>query len=89
MYFVYILRTSLNTLYVGSTNNLTRRVKEHQNKTSRSAKYIRYFNSVELVYNEKYETRSEAMKREIQLKKWTRKKKDALILGDKTLLKML
>ncbi len=83
MYFVYILRTSSNTLYIGQTNNLEKRIKEHKNKSSKSAKYIRYFSSFELVHHEKYSTRSEAMKREAQLKKWPRVKKEALIQGDK------
>lgn len=80
-YFVYILRTSSDTLYIGQTNNLERRVLEHQSKSPRSSKYVRYFDSVELIYSEKYETRSEAMKREVQLKKLTRVKKDKLING--------
>ena len=81
MYFVYILRTSSNTLYTGQTNNLERRLKDHQNKSSRTAKYIRYFNSVKLVYSEEYPTRKEAMQREIQLKRWPKAKKEAIIAG--------
>ena len=87
MYFVYILRTSSNTLYIGQTNNLGRRLKEHQNKSVRSSKYIRYFESVKLIYSEEYPTRKEAMQREIQLKKWTKVKKEALIQNDKEMLK--
>jgi putative endonuclease len=82
-YFVYILRTSSNTLYIGQTNNLEKRIKEHKNKSSKSAKYIRYFSSFELVYREKYPTRGEAMQREAQLKKLTRVKKEVLIKGIK------
>ncbi len=78
-YFVYILRTSKNTLYTGQTNNLEKRLKEHKSKSVRSSKYIRSFNSVELVYSEKYSTRKEAMQREQQLKKLPRKKKELLI----------
>jgi len=78
-YFVYILRTSANTLYTGQTNNLKKRLKEHREKLSKSAKYICYFKSFKLVYSEKYSTRKEAMQREIQLKKWPRAKKDTLI----------
>lgn len=81
MFYVYILRTSANTLYIGQTNNLEKRLREHQNKSSRSAKYVRYFNFVELVYSEKYVTRREAMQREGQLKRWSRAKKEALITG--------
>ncbi|MBU1016735.1 GIY-YIG nuclease family protein [Patescibacteria group bacterium] len=89
MYFVYILRTSSNTLYIGQTNDLERRLKEHKNKTSRSAKYIKYFKYFELVYSEEYLTRIEAMRREKQLKGWTKSKKEALISGDLVLLKRL
>ena len=78
-FFVYILRTSKNTLYIGQTNNLEKRLKEHQNKTSRSAKYIRYFSGFKLVYSEIYSTRKETIQREAQLKKWPRAKKEALI----------
>ena len=88
-YFVYILRTSSNTLYIGQTNNLEKRVKEHQNKSSKGAKYTRYFKSVEWVYSEKIRTRSEAMRREDQLKKLSRAKKEALIKGDLKLLRKI
>lgn len=80
---------SSNTLYIGQTNNLEKRILEHKNKTSKSAKYTHYFNSFELVYSESFKTRSEAMKREWQLKQWTRAKKEALIMGDLKLLKRL
>lgn len=78
-FFVYILRTSSNTLYIGQTNNLERRLKEHRDKSGKGAKYIRYFNSVKLVYSEEFQTRTEAIKREIELKKLTKIKKEALI----------
>jgi len=89
MYTVYILRTSKNTLYIGQTNNLERRIKLHKEKSPYSAKYLRYFSSFHLVYTEQYKSRAEAMRREIQLKKWTRAKKEALISGDKQLLRQL
>lgn len=76
---VYILRTSSNTLYIGQTNNLEKRLKEHQNKTSKSAKYMKYFSSFKLVYSEEYTSRTEAMKREYQLKHWPRTQKEALV----------
>ena len=78
-YFVYILRTSANTLYIGQTNNLERRIKEHIAKKSRSARYVRYFESCELVYSEPHESRGNAIRREIELKKWTRLRKEKLI----------
>ena len=70
MYFVYILRTSSNTLYIGQTNNLEKRLQEHKNKTTKSAKYLRSFSSFELVYQEEYPIRTEATRREMQLKNW-------------------
>lgn len=81
-YYLYILRTSKNTLYTGQTNNLEKRLKEHKSKSSKSAKYTRSFKSVELVYSEEYKTRSEALKREAEIKKWTKVKKEALVIGD-------
>jgi len=80
-YTVYILKTSRNTLYTGQTNNLERRLKEHNSKTKRSAKYTRCFESSQLFYKEEYITRSEAMKREAEIKRMTRKKKESLFIG--------
>ncbi len=88
-YTVYILRTSSNTLYIGQTNNLEKRLKEHKNKNSKSAKYVRSFPSFKLVYSETYDSRKEAMRREYQLKNWTKEKKETLINGDAVLLKKL
>jgi len=88
-YFVYILRTSGNTLYIGQTNNLEKRLEEHKNKSGKSAKYLRMFSSFQLVYKEEYSTREEAMQREWQLKQWSHKKKEVLIEGDKMILKKL
>ena len=81
LYFVYILRTSSNTLYIGQTNNLQRRLEEHKKHNTKSAKYIRYFSFFDLVYSEKYPTRKAAMQRENQLKKWSKAKKEAIIAG--------
>ncbi|MEK7470946.1 MAG: GIY-YIG nuclease family protein [Patescibacteria group bacterium] len=78
-YFLYILRTSKNTLYIGQTNNLPKRLAEHKGKTKISSKYVRSFPSFELVYSEKYKTRSEALKREHKLKKLIKSEKEKLI----------
>lgn len=88
-YFVYILRTSGNTLYIGQTNNLEKRLEEHKDRSGKSAKYLRMFPSFHLVYKEEYPTREEAMQREWQLKQWPHKKKEVLIEGDKMILKKL
>lgn len=79
MYTVYILKTSGNTLYTGISNNLSKRLSEHRNHTKKSAKYMRSFDSFKLVHTEKYKTKSEALKREAEIKKLTKNKKEALI----------
>ena len=88
-YIVYNLRASSNTLYIGQTNNLEKRLQEQKNKTKKSARYLRPFLSFQLVYTEEFLTRKEAMKREYQIKKWTKAKKEALISGNLKLLKKL
>lgn len=88
-FYVYILRTSSNTLYTGQTNNLEKRLKEHASKSSKSARYIRSFTSFELVYSEIHKTRKEAMQREYQLKNWPKAKKEALVSRDSTSSKKL
>lgn len=79
MYTVYILKTSKNTLYTGISNNLEKRLNEHKNKTKKSSKYMRSFESFSLVYTETHKSKSEALKREIEIKKLTRKEKNSLI----------
>ena len=50
---------------------------------------MRSFETFDLVYSEEYQSRNEAMKREWQLKQWTKSKKEALIAGNLSLLKKL
>lgn len=88
-YFVYILRFSDNNLYIGQTNNLTKRLNEHESKKSKSSKFSREHSNFQLVYTEEFNSRLESMRREKQLKGWTRAKKEALITGDKMSLKKL
>ena len=78
-YTVYILRTSANTFYTGQTNNLARRLKQHQGKNSKSAKYMRRFDSFELYYKENCSTRAQALRRETQIKNLSHDQKAALI----------
>lgn len=79
MFYVYILRTSKETLYVGQTINLEKRLKEHKSHSVRASKYVRSFTSFELVYKEEFSTRSEAMKREYEIKHWSKAEKEDLI----------
>jgi len=85
-YFIYILRNSANKLYIGQTNNLNIRTKQHFTKDWKAAKFTKDHDNFVLVYSEKFDSRLEAMRRETQLKGWSRAKKEALISGDKSLL---
>jgi len=88
MYYLYLLRCSDNSLYCGQTKDLQRRVKEHNDDDSKS-KYTRARRPVKLVYFEKYSTLQKVMRREIQIKRWTKAKKEALVKGGSRLLKRL
>ena len=90
MHYVYFVKDSNNNLYIGQTDNIERRLSEHNSKSSKSAKFVRdNFDACKLVYFEKFESRTEAMHRELQIKKWSRAKKEALISQDFKLLKEL
>jgi putative endonuclease len=78
-WFFYIVRCRDNSLYSGITNDLEHRLKEH-NKGA-GAKYTASRRPVKLVYSEKHANNSEARKREIQIKNWSKTKKEQLIVG--------
>lgn len=88
-FFIYILRSTNNELYIGQTNNLETREHQYLSKGIKAAKFIKDGSEFKLVYQEEYPTRILAMHRELQLKGWTRAKKEALIIGDKEKLKKL
>ena len=79
---VYILECSDGTLYCGWTNNLEKRLQEH-NEGKNGAKYTRGRRPVKLVYHEPCPTRSDALKREREIKALPRLKKLRLISGTK------
>lgn len=79
-HFVYILECGDKTFYIGYTNDVQKRVLAH-NTLNTGAKYTRGRRPVKLVYFEKFDTKSEAMKREATLKKMTRKQKFDIISG--------
>lgn len=83
MCYVYILLCNDNTLYTGWTNDLNKRIRNHNNGTG--AKYTKYRTPVTLVYFEEFETKSEAMKREYSIKKLSRKDKIKLIESNPTI----
>ncbi|MFC1509061.1 GIY-YIG nuclease family protein [Candidatus Omnitrophota bacterium] len=87
MWYVYILRCKGGTLYTGSTTDICRRIKEHN--TGKGGSYTRIHKPVEIIYKEFHQNRSDAQAREAQIKRWTKKKKLALITHNKPLLKEL
>lgn len=78
MFYVYILQCADGSLYVGSTNNLKKRVKQH-NESKQGAHYTKIRRPVILKYSEIFKTSREARRREAEIKTWRRKKKLALI----------
>ena len=77
-FFVYILRCADDSLYVGCTNNLERRIKQH-NGSKLGAHYTKIRRPVALLYSEEFKTLKEARGRESEIKGWRREKKLALI----------
>jgi len=80
MYYFYILRCSDNSLYSGITINLEKRLEEHNSGERRGAKYTRARGPVTLVYSEQLSSKSDALKREAEVKKWSKDKKENLIM---------
>ena len=77
-YFVYIVECSDKTLYTGCTNNLKKRLNEH-NKSKGGAHYTKIRRPVILKYFEEFPTLKQAMAREAEIKRLSRKKKLALV----------
>jgi len=77
-YYVYLLECRDKSIYIGSTNNLEKRLLQH-NESKLGAHYMKIRRPVKLVYSEKFKTQREARQREMEIKKWPREKKLALI----------
>ena len=87
MWYVYILQCENDTFYVGVTQNLDRREQEHKDGTG--GHFTNYSRPMRVIYSEDYEDSQTAYKREAQIKRWSRTKKQALILGSFSELKKL
>lgn len=79
-YYTYILNCADNTLYIGATNNLEKRLIQH-NTSKQGAHYTKIRRPVALVYSETFETLSESRKREAELKRLSRADKLKIIKG--------
>lgn len=78
MYQIYILRCADGSLYTGSTNDIVKRLHAHNN-TKGGARYTKIRRPVELVYQEEYTTKGEALTREAEIKSMKREEKMGLI----------
>ncbi len=80
---IYILRCADNSLYTGITKNCAKRVAEHNAGGKLAAKYTRARRPVFLVYAEHAATRSDATRREYEIKQMDKKAKEILVSGYK------
>lgn len=77
MWHLYILKCADGTLYTGITNDLERRIKQHE--SGQGAKYTRGRAPFKLLYTKKFKTRSAASKKEVEIKKMSRAEKLEII----------
>jgi len=77
MYYFYIFRCKDGSLYSGSTNDLKNRESLHNQ--GKGSKYVKSRGGGRLIYSEKFRSKSRALKREAEIKKWPRIKKLNLI----------
>ena len=77
MWYLYILRLSDNSLYTGITTDVERRLEEH--REGEGSKYVRSRLPCDLVYREKHEDRSSALKKEAEIKKMSKEGKEELV----------
>ena len=79
-FFVYLLRCADGSYYTGHTDQLERRIGQHQ--AGEVPGYTHDKRPVELVWSQETASRDEALASELQIKGWSRVKKEALIRGD-------
>ena len=79
--YTYLLRCADGTLYCGWTNDIEKRLAAHN--CGKASKYTRSRLPAELVYYETFETKQEAMSREAQIKRLSRRQKLALVASGK------
>ncbi len=76
-FYVYILKCADGTYYTGHTDNLDKRISEHENNTHECYTSTRL--PIILVYAQAFASRAEAIDAERRIKKWGKRKKDALV----------
>jgi len=86
-FYLYILRCRDGSFYVGHTDELEERMRQHSDR--QFCAYTARRHPLVLVYSCEFPTRIEALERERQIKGWTRAKKQALIRGDWDVIRQL
>lgn len=81
-WYVYLIRTVEDKLYCGITNDLERRFKQHQ--AGKGAKALRGRGPLKLVWSQTQQSKSEALKTEIAIKKLSKKQKEYLVNEEQT-----
>lgn len=81
MYFLYLLQCADDSIYTGITTDLERRFAEHKNK--KGGRYTRSHAVKKILFSEQFQTKTEALKREAEIKSWKREKKLALAHANK------
>lgn len=79
---MYLIRTRRGELYTGVTQDVERRFREHQEGGTKAAKYLRGKNPLELVFQKEIGSRSNALKAEAEIKKWSKDKKESLVKNE-------
>lgn len=77
IWFLYIIRTAIQTLYTGITTDVTRRLHQHQN--NKGAKHLKGHKNLTLVYQTKVGDRSTALKLEYKIKQLSKQQKEKLV----------
>ena len=85
--WLYILRLKSGNLYIGATADLDQRYKDHC--SGRACRTTKIDPPLKMIYSETFVTISEARKREAQIKRWSRAKKEALVAGNLSKLEEL
>jgi len=80
MHYVYIVKCADGTYYTGYTNDLERRINQHN--AGEGAKYTKGRRPVKLVHSERFKSKSKAMQREYKIKQFTRERKIEIINQD-------
>ena len=80
VWYLYILRCGDDTLYTGITIDVEKRLEQH--RSGKGAKYTRGRGPLELVYRETCDSHSDALKRELEMKKMSRQEKLRFIFGE-------